>query len=635
MRLLELPSSREGWFEFLAARCDDELSKAQQLADRLSAETTSSPLDDWNAITLHLLNATSAAIVVMRAHPDAEVRDRAHAAELAATTLGSRLRQDRRIYERLKAVDPDSLDDAAARTLRLTLRDFKRAGVDLDEEKRRELEGLVARCTDLAQQFERNIADGVRTVHLRSDQLEGLPADYIEAHPPGPDGTVAVTTTYPDVSPFLTFGRDRAARQELSTAFSSRAWPANDAVLAELLELRDRRARMLGYPSWPEYDAEVKMIGSGAAIADLLDDLGKAVKPEVEGGLAELEVRLQQDHPGERLTDADLAYYEEVLRRERFGVDKAEVRRYLGFDTVVAGLLDVTAELFDLEFVHIPDAEAWHPDVRTYDVRRDGQRIGRFHLDLHPRDGKYTHASHFALVRGLAGVQLPQSVLLCNLPRGLLLLGDVVVLFHEFGHLLHSILSGGLRWARDSGVATERDFVEGPAFLLEEWARNPRVLRRFAKDADGNPVPEDLLHRMSKADRLGRAEYIARMVALCGFAYEAHEHPPDDLTAAVEAALERHLPLQHGATHDHCSFTQMADERYGSGCYAYLLSYVIAKDMLTAFDPHDLMSPEPARKFRDRVLAAGGSRDGHDLVTDLLGRPLDTAAFHRWLSAST
>ena len=196
----------------------------------------------------------------------------------------------------------------------------------------------------------------------------------------------------------------------------------------------------------------------------------------------------------------------EVLRRERFDVDEAEIRRYLGFDTVVAGLLEVNAELFDLEFRQVSDAPAWHPDVATYDVLRHGELIGRFHLDLHPRDGKYTHAAHFALVRGLAGVQLPQSVLLCNLPRGLLVVGDVVSLFHEFGHLLNSILSGHLQWARDSGVATERDFVEAPAFMLEEWPRDPEVLRRFAVDRDGiiravvDPVqPEAIVDQAMRA----------------------------------------------------------------------------------------------------------------------------------------
>jgi thimet oligopeptidase len=647
---LEFPTSRRGWFDFLAARCDDQLSRAQLIVERLTRESggganagdsggredMAGALADWNTITLCLLNATSAATVVSLAHPDAVVRERARAAELAAATLGNRVRQDQRLYAELAAVDADILDAAAARTLRLTLRDFRRAGVDLDEPQRRELQERVERCTELAQQFEQNISDDVRTVRLRPDQLDGLPEDYLAAHPAGQDGTVEITTAYPDVFPFLTFAHDLEARRSLMTAFLARAWPANDAVLRELLELRARRAHLLGYKGWADYDAEVKMVGSGPAIAEFLDGLATAVAPVVRVELAEIEARLRQDHPDKRLTEGDLDHYTEVLRRERFEVDKAEIRRYLGFGTVVAGLLEVNAELFDLELRRVPDAPAWHPDVATYDVLRHGELIGRFHLDLHPRDGKYTHAAHFALVRGLAGVQLPQSVLLCNVSRGLLTLGDVVTLFHEFGHLLNSILSGDLQWARDSGVATERDFVEAPAFMFEEWPRNPAVLRRFAVDRDGNRIPVELVNRMGNADRLGRATLIARQVAASEMAYRLHEDRPTDLTASGEASLARHLPVQPlSGTHDHAAFTHLADERYGSGYYAYLWSYVIAKDLFSAFDPDDLQSPGTAHRFRDRVLAAGGSRDGYDLIEDFLGRPLSTEAFHLWLAGTS
>lgn len=647
MRPLELPTSRQGWFDFLAARCDEELTTAQHVVDRLTGEPGGAEnvgdrgggddevgtLAAWNTITLCLLNATSAATVVSLAHPDSEVRERARSAELAAATMNNRVRQDQRLYARLAAMDAEGLDPAAARTLRLTLRDFRRAGVDLAEPERRELQGLVERCTDLGQQFQRNISDDVRTVRLRPDQLDGLPEDYVAAHPADADGTVEITTTYPDVFPFLTFAHDLEARRSVMTAFQARAWPANDTVLRELLELRARRAGLLGYQGWADYDAEVKMVGSGPAIDEFLEGMATAIAPVVRVELGEIEARLREDHPDKRLTEADLGHYTQVLRRERFGVDEADIRRYLEFDTMVAGLLEVNAELFDLDFRQVLDAPAWHPDVATYDVLRHGELIGRFHLDLHPRDGKYTHAAHFALVRGLAGVQLPQSVLLCNLPRGLLALGDVVAMFHEFGHLLNSILGGHLQWVRDSGVATERDFVEAPAFMLEEWARDPEVLRRVAVDRDGNRIPVELVDRMRHADRLGRASFIAGMVARCELAYRVHEDLPEDLTVSGEASLARHLPVQPlTGTHMHAAFTQLADERYGSGCYAYLWSYVIAKDLFSAFDPDDLQSLGTAHRFRDRVLAAGGSRDGHDLVEDFLGRPLSTEAFHRWLS---
>ena len=658
---LVLPGSRQGWFTFLTTRCDDQLAKAQQLADKLSTEQvgqrgqageagpagTSSfggsgprgavgllrALGVWNEITLCLLNATAAAAVVSRCHTDADVRERARAAELVATAMGNRLRQDRRLYAVLSAADPGTLNAGSARTLRLTLRDFRRAGVELDEQRRRELQMLTERCTELCQQFERNVYDDDRTVHLRPDQMAGLPEDFVAAHPPGPDGLVELTATYPDLFPFLTFAHDREARRKLGTEFFAKAWPENDAVLAELLELRARRASLLGYDGWADYDAEVKMVGSAKAIAEFIDDLAGTVAPAVRAEISELEARLQRDHPGEELTQSDLWYYIDVLRRERFDVDESQIRRYLRLENVVTGMLAVNAELFGLEFRLVPDATTWHPDVTTYDVVRDRELIGRFHLDLHPRHGKFTEAQHLPLARGLAGVQLPQSVLLCNVPRDLLVLEDVVILFHEFGHLLNSILSGQHHWARDSGVATERDFVEAPAILLEDLPYNPAVLRSFAVDVDGNHIPAALREKIRASARVGRVFQVAEQIADSELSYRLHEERPDDLTAFTDAISTRHIPVRMlPGGHYYASFVHLGDERYSSGYYAYLWSRVIAEDFRSAFDPDNLYAPGPAHRFRDLVLAAGGSRDGHDLVADFLHRRLSTDAFHRWLS---
>jgi Zn-dependent oligopeptidase len=635
---LDLPATREGWYEFLAQRCDQQLETARRTVEVLGrthddAEMT---LARWNTVTLSVLNATAAATVIRQAHPDAELRERAELAEQEASALGFSLRQDRGLYEALEAVDADVLDPAASRMLAMSLREFRRAGVDLDAGRRRELRELGERCTTLTQQFERNLNRDVRAVAVRPEQLDGLPDEYVAAHPPGRDGSVVITTEYPDALPFLSLASDAEARLSVATAFESRGWPENDAVLRELFELRARRARLLGFDGWADYDASVKMIGSGTAIRQFIDQLTLAAAPVAEREARELSQRMHQDHPHRaQLTWADVPYYTEVLRRERFGVDGREVSRYLSCDKVVAGLLEVTAELFGLEYVAVPGAPAWHPDVITVDVLGDGTLLGRVHLDLHPRPGKFTHDAHFPLVRGVEGLQLPQSVLLCNVPRDALQHDDVVALFHEFGHLLHSVLGGHVPWARDSGVATERDFVEAPSQMLEEWARDPAVLRRFATDRDGNPISYDLVTRMRDADSFGRGCFVVQDLAWAEMAYTMHEEIPKDLTACAHAALARHTPVAPvPGTHLHTSFGHLADERYGSGYYAYLWSLVIAKDLFSAFDPDDLQAPGPARRFRDVVLAAGGSRDATDLVESFLGRPVRTEAFDRWLNGS-
>ena len=205
---------------------------------------------------------------------------------------------------------------------------------------------------------------------------------------------------------------------------------------------------------------------------------------------------------GEDVIDfSNWRHHVEALKRERFGVDAQDVRRYFDFAKVRQGLLDVTGRLFGLTYEPV-DAPAWHPDVTSYDVAlvENGQRLGRIHLDLHPRERKYNHAAQFTLVTGVLGRQLPEGALVCNFSRGLMDPDHVVTLFHEFGHLMHHVLAGRHEWARFSGVATEWDFVEAPSQMLEEWAWDAGVLQGFATDADGDADPR----RPGRPDARGR-----------------------------------------------------------------------------------------------------------------------------------
>jgi thimet oligopeptidase len=636
---LELPArpdDRDAWAAFLVARCDDNLDAVRRTADAIAAEPGDAArvLERWNELTVALLNATTAAGLLGQAHPDAAIRDRADAAEQAVAATSNEVRQDRRLYDALSAVDADGLDDDATRMLEMALRDFRRAGVDRDDATRERLRDLAERDKTLSQAFERNVSDDVREVRLRPEQLDGLPDDYVEAHPAGADGLVVITTDYPDVFPFRTFATDRDARHALYEQFDNRGWPVNDPILRELTEIRRERARLLGYDGWPDYDAEVRMIGSEAAIRDFVRRLDEAAGPASDRDLATLVERQRADHPDlESMSWADVSYYAQVVRRERLGLDAQEVRRYFAFDKVRAGLLEVTSRLFGLEYAERPDVPTWHEDVATYDVTAEGAVLGRIYLDLHPRDGKFKHAAHFPLVKGVRDVQLPQSALLCNLPRGLMTHDDVVTLFHEFGHLIHAVVGGRQDWARFSGVATERDFIEAPSQMLEEWAWDADVLESFATDAAGTPIPAELVATMRAAQEFGRGFDVRVQLFYAAISVGIHADVPDDLTSYIDDLAKHYMPFERlDGTHKHTSFGHLADEGYGSSYYTYLWSLVIAKDLFSAFDHDDLLAPDVARRYRDTILAAGGSRDAADLVESFLGRPTNTDAFDRWLA---
>jgi thimet oligopeptidase len=634
---LDLPAASGDWEPWYSRRTDAELTRARDLVSQLKgappADATS-VLRTWNEISLALANAFAVSSLMSQVHPDEAVRTRAEKGEQEAHRLLTELGLDRELYEVLAGVDHRGLDPAAARVLELALRDFRRAGVDRDEAVRERLRQLAKRETELSQEFSKNIRDDVRTVRLEPHRLEGLPADYVEERTAGEDGLVQISTDYPDYVPFMTFAQDRAARGELLRAFLNRAWPDNDAVLRELLRLRDEHARLLGYADWPSYDAEVKMIGKGSAIPEFIDKIAAAAEESARRDYGILLARLQRDHPEASTVDStDKAYYAELIRKERFDVDAQEVREYFDFAKVRAGLLSVTGRLFGIDYTPVRDAARWHEDVAVYDVTADGELLGRIYLDLHPREGKYKHAAQFDLVPGIAGRQLAEGVLVCNFPRGLMEHDDVVTLFHEFGHLVHHVLAGRHEWARFSGVATEWDFVEAPSQMLEEWAWDAEILTSFATNAAGEPIPSELVEKMRSADEFGKG-YLARtQMFYAALSYWVHQEVPEDTTEVVRELQARYDCFSYVPdTHFQAAFGHL--EGYTSGYYTYMWSLVIAKDLFSAFDSEDLFAPEVAHRYRDRILAAGGSRDAADLVEDFLGRPYTFDAFESWLNRS-
>ncbi|MFI9402723.1 M3 family metallopeptidase [Nocardia sp. NPDC052316] len=627
---LALPSA--DWSSWLADYVGDRLQSASDTLKQLKDGTsrgTATVLSLWNDADIALRGAESAAGLFLEVHPESDVRTLAEELVQQIDRVKTDRNLDRAIYDVVAATDSAGLDRVALRMREHVLRDFRRSGVDRDEQTRTRLREISERLTVLDQDFGRTIRDDVRSVRLAAEQLEGLPADFRAAHPPADDGLVTITTDYPDYRPFRTYARDAEARRTLTIEFESRGWPANDAVLHEMFDLRDEKARLLGYDSWPDYDADVKMIGTGHAIAEFIERISTAADTAGRRDLDALLARRREDDPTDTIDRSEIGYYTELIKREQFDVDAREVRRYFDFSRVRTGLLEVTGRLFGLEYRPV-DVPRWHEDVTAYDVYADGALRGRIYLDLHPRAGKYKHAAQFDLVGGLTDRLLPEGVLVCNFPRGLMEHQDVVTLFHEFGHLIHHVLGGRQEWARFSGVATEWDFVEAPSQMLEEWAWDAAVLGTFAIDENGTRIPADLVTRMRAAKDFGKGLSIKTQVGYAAVSYLLHRDRPADHTAAVMQAMERYgmLPGLPG-THFQASFGHLAG--YSSAYYTYMWSLVIAKDLFSAFDADDLFDPAVAHRYRDRILAPGGARDAADLVADFLGRPFGFDAFTAWL----
>ena len=613
-----------------AARTGVAALKAHPPADAMAA------LRDFDAVETALSNVASVGSLFSEVHPLEEVRSAGEAAIQEVQRLSTELSLDRELYEVFAGLDATGLDADATRLLEKVRRDFRRAGVDQDDATRERITAINERLVLVGQEFSKNIRDDVRSIRVRPEQLDGLPQDWLDAHPAGEDGLVTVTTDYPDFLPVATYCTVRQTRLDLRLEFLNRAWPVNDDLLHELFDLRQELAGLVGYQNWADYDAEVKMIGRGSAIPEFIDQVTAAAEASGRRDLAVLLERVRVDRPDAEVVDSvDAVYYERLVQQEQYEVDTQKVRTYFTFASVRQGLLDVTGRLFGLTYVAVPDAPVWHPDVAAYDVHRGSDAaapvVGRIYLDLHPREGKYKHAAQFDLVRGVEGRQLPEGVLVCNFPRGLMEHDQVVTLFHEFGHLVHHVLAGHVEWIRFSGVATEWDFVEAPSQMLEEWAWDAEVLRTFALDADGAAIPAELVAAMRRANDFGKGYAARTQMFYAAMAYAFHVERPGDITARTRELQERYslFPYLEG-THMPCSFGHL--EGYSSAYYTYMWSLVIAKDLFSVFRKENLFVPEVAGRYRDLVLARGGSADAADLVADFLGRPYTVDAYTAWLA---
>ena len=649
------PTDLDGWLAFVAERPAAAVELVAAVDERLTRTgdddmDAAARLDLWNDADLALRQATSEVYLLSESHPDAAVRAVAEERVQQLETLSAGRLLEPALFAAFAAVDTDEaradLDAEQRRLLDEVLRDFRRGGVDLPEAERARVRALTERETELSLEFSRNLRESRREIRVAPEALVGLPQDFLDEHPAGDDGLVVLTTDYPDFMPVREYAVDRATRTAIVAAYNNLAWPENDAVLAELLAVRAELAQLLGYGSWADYETETRMIGrgagtggggsagpgGGAAIADFLARLDEASAAAAAAEYPVLLERLREDDPeASEVTIADFFYLLGALRRERHDVDAQLVRSYFPFDRVLPGVLAITGRLFDIEYVPV-DVPTWHADVHSYDVVRDGELLGRIHLDLHPREGKYNHAACFGIAPGITGRVVPEAALLCNFSRGLMTHDEVTTFFHEFGHLVHDILGGAQRFARFSGVATEWDFVEAPSQLLEEWAWDAEVLATFTANAAGEPIPAELVEKMVVADRFGRALEVRRQLGHANVSYHLHVDRPADLQAATEHWYRVTSPVQPlPGLHSYAGFGHLTG--YGACYYTYQWSLVIARDLLSGFGG-DLLNAEAGERYRREILEPGGSRDAADLVERFLGRPFAFDAYREWLAGA-
>lgn len=608
-------------------RCKQALTLADKARKALEARkgpaTIEADFAAFDTLNLVLDDGRSEMGLIAETSPSKAVRAAADACLPKLSDAATAVGLSRPIYDRLSAIPVAGLDATTGYTLDKVLRSYRLSGVDKDPATRRKVAALQKKITETGLAFAKNIREDKGDIALRPDELAGMPEDFLTGHKPRADGLVHLTSDNPDVTPVMEFASLRETRRKVFTLSQNRGYPANEAVLKRLLSQRHELAQLLGHKDFAELATADKMITNPQRIADLIAEVEKAAQPAALADLAEqLAVARKVDASITQLERYDRQYMLNLLRKQKYAVDAAEVRQYFTFDKARRGIFMLVKDLFggDIRPWNTP---VWHPSVSAWELYEGDRLIGRFYLDMHPRDGKYNHAAEFPIRTGVAGRQVPVASLVTNMPAsGPLSHNDHVTFLHEFGHLLHWLYSGHTRYGQQGMGYLQWDFIEAPSQMLEEWAWDYDTLKTFASNDAGVPIPEDLVRRMNAGRRVGEAVNWKQQLAYSAVSLNFYNRTPDfDLTALYDEMMARYAPYPPVAgTHAYANFGHL--DGYSAIYYTYVWSKAIAVDLFTRFKAAGMRDRNVATQYRMQVLEPGSSRDANALIGNFLGRPL-------------
>lgn len=649
------PSST--WLDFglssaaIARLCADVQKKAQARLEVLaSVEPASSTFDStflaFSDALSDLNDEISGAQFLGEVSPHKEIRD----ASLACDTEISRYQVDvfsrADLYQALKlaAARIGPLPGEEGRFIEKTLLEFKRTGLELPDEQRKEVKELKQKIISLENDFRKNLNEEQRKVPFTLEQLAGLPQDYIKRLPRDGDSYL-VSLDYPDYFPFMENAKDGEARRIIEQKFNTRGGKANVALLEEALRLRAKSAALLGYPTHAHWVLEDRMAKDPKKALEFLARLEKRLKEKGEPEVAELS-RMKAAELGPKADKTihawDWRYYHNQMMKTRYQVDDQKIKEYFPLHVVTGGMLNVYQTLFGLKYREVKPAQAWHDDVQLFEVSDSSTNevLGYFYMDLFPREGKYKHAAAYTLVPGRrlsdGSYQKPVAAMVANFnkPSGdkpsLLTHQEVETFFHEFGHIMHQVLTQA-RFERFSGTRVARDFVEAPSQMLENWVWQEKVLESLSGHylRNGKKLPPELLKKMLAARNVNSGIKYLRQVFFATLDLTYHTQPVRDSTE-LYAKLMKEISLipMSPDTQPHASFGHLMGG-YDAAYYGYLWSEVFAQDMFSRFEKEGVLNPTLGRRYRALILEPGGGRDEMRSLVDFLGREPNEEAFLR------
>ncbi len=621
-------------------RCDAELVSARKTVASLERQRSApgTVLAGLNRLSLQIAAFSNHVYLMANVAVDKPTRDAAEACVAKWTPLSTEIYQSQALFQRVKATQPR---DAIDRSYRQDLLDsFEATGASLPPAKRARAKAIEDELGLLGLAYQKAVNEDPTTVTLTVAEAAGLPEAWLAARKRDAEGRLVLGLDYPTVVPFLQSANSEDARRKVWTVFQSQGGRANIDRLDQALKLRQELARLHGQPDYASHALKRRMAGDPKSVLDFLARVRSAVveleKREIAELRAEKAALLGQPLDQVTVQRWDTSYLQERLKRARYSIDQEKLRDYFPTQPSVQFAITLAERLYGIEFVRVPVA-AWHPDVQVYDVYdrgANGQRagfIGGVYLDLFPREGKYNHAAAFPVMPGstLSG-QKPVSVLVTNFnPKGLDH-DELETLLHEFGHVLHGVLSD-TRYADQSGTSVKRDFVEAPSQMFEEWARRPETLAVLAEICKECPrLSPEQLKQLDAARTFGRGLRYSRQWQYAAYDMQLHTASPTGAPQALPTwvALEKSMPLGYvEGTLFPANFGHLLGG-YAAGYYGYMWSEVMALDMLSAFGGK-LMDPAVGRRYRELILSRGGEVPPQDMVKAFLGRAPSPDAFFK------
>ena len=554
--------------------------------------------------------------------------------------VGVDYRED--VYKAIKAFADahPKLTGEDEKLLTETVRDYRRAGLDLAPDQRKEVEQLRKELVKLGTDFDTNIVKADAPVMFTKADLDGLPESFFAS--PGIKTGDDVYTVKANVTwQFNTVeenAKNEATRKQLYLVRDTLA-KDNVSVLNQMLALRNQIALRLGYKSWDDYQTEVKMAKTGANAEKYINDLVTGIQPKFDSELVELQKLKGADtnDPNAKIMVWDWRYYSNQRNKEKYAVDKEALRAYFPFQKVLDGMFNIYQSIFALKFEKIAAPYKWIDDLQLYLVTdsASGEPLGIFYLDMFPREGKFNHFAEFDIISGKllpsGKYQRPTVALLCNFPPAsgdapsLMTHQDVETLFHEFGHALHSIVTRA-KYGRFAGTHVPGDFVEAPSQMLQNWVWDKKVLDTFAADYrdQSKKIPAEVVRKLNDAKLANAGIFYRRQFAFASLDLALHDpHPeemPYDCVAISNPILEKvFLPIDPSTTF--VSYFGHLNG-YDAGYYGYAWADAIAADMATVFEKakDGYLDKQAGMKLRREIYEPGDSRDVNESIEKFLGR---------------